>query len=103
MMIDRVWIGLLCIEADTPVYSLGGAKRAYVNALAMCKDVDDFCAVAVAALAGLGFQLTSVEDVEILEQRTKKYTVDPKLLVLATGLKKTGDIAFGVFHTFPSR
>jgi len=98
-MNQRVWISLLEVEpsAKSQYKKFGNA---FVNAIAGAKSKEEAISSIESALNKIGWELISVEDLDLYDKRIKNYKVSLELQKLATIVKKTGDVQFGTFHTW---
>ena len=48
----------------------------------------------------LGLKLTRLENVQTLNDRLTKHSIDPELVKIAEEAEVTGDVGFGTFHAF---
>ncbi len=96
-----VWIGLLEVFPLPGSCTLGNAAGAYTNALAWAADPSEFEAQVKHGLEDLGLCLGELEDVEPLDGRLSRYTIEDELHDLADEVRATRQTRFGTFHTFP--
>ena len=73
---------------------------AYVQALALASNGDEYRAAIESAFDTMGFDLTELEDCEPLSLRLQHWTVDGSLLAKAKEVEETGYPRFGTFMTW---
>ena len=95
-----VWIGLFGVGALPGRTSLGDAKGAYVNALALATDAREYENTVKRALEELGLFAFEVEEVEQYETRAVRCQIDPALTRLSDEVQECGQVRFGDFHTY---
>lgn len=97
-MSKEVWIGLfgLILEEENEV--LPGCDYAYVNALAVASDRQEFESRVSEKLQELKFTIDEIEDVEPFSQRIENYIVVEEIQQLAEEAKKTGIVIFDTFQ-----
>lgn len=101
--LQPIWIGLAKVSAKNDVKSQLKANNAYVNVVGVAKSKLLFKKHVRDALErNWGISLKRIEDVELLNDRLKKYDVDESILSLANSLRNDihNNIKFSTFHTF---
>jgi hypothetical protein len=99
----ELWIGLAKVEQSSSNDVLGGANRAYTNAVAIADSKVSFRAKVREALAELGLRLMRLEDAETLKARSSKYSLDPELMKIAEETSNIEQVGFGTFHAFDAK
>ena len=101
MSVDRcVWVGLVGVGPLPTNTNLDGAKGAYVNALALASNVEDFQQAVRIALDQLALFAFEFEDVELFDNRSERMKLDKDLYALAHEVRQAGAVRFGEFHRF---
>lgn len=98
--INNIWIGLLHVRSKAPKGVLENSSGAYVNVLAMAKNINDFVGQIKNALIELNLEFIEIEDVELLSERKEKFEVDSSIIFLAEEVEQSNEMRFGVFHTY---
>lgn len=96
----QVWIGLVGVGSLPGNETLGDAKGAYVNAVAMAADPQEYEKAVSAALTDLGLFAFEFEDVERFSERAAHRQLDEQLRELADEAKRTKKVCFAEFHTY---
>ncbi len=95
-----VWIGVVGVRPIPGNTRLEGAEGAYVNALALVSNAADYELVVTRALRELEFSVFEFDDVETFADRVKTATIEDGLEELASVVRRTGRVQFGIFHRF---
>jgi hypothetical protein len=95
-----VWIGVVGVRPLPGNTRLEGAEGAYVNALAFVSNAADYELVVTRALREVEFSVFEFDDVETFADRVKKATIEQGLEELASIVRRTGRVQFGIFHRF---
>ena len=83
------------------LHILDGAKGAYVNVLALASDQLEFEELATKAFGELGFEVLSMEDVNLLSQLKKEgREFDRELIDLELEISKDEPIQFDEFQAY---
>jgi hypothetical protein len=96
----EVWIGLVGVGPLPGSKTLGEAKGAYVNALAVALNSQQYEETVKAALDELALFAFEFEDVEQFSERASRMELDEKLHDLAEGALRSGRVCFDDFHTY---
>jgi hypothetical protein len=96
----QVWIGLVGIGSLPGSTTLGDAKGAYVNAVALAADPQEYQKAVSSALADLGLFAFEFEDVERFSERAAHRQLDEQLHELADEASRTNKVCFADFHTY---
>jgi hypothetical protein len=102
-MDPELWIGLADVapgEANVDE-AFEEAAGAYVHALALAADADDFAERVRAALAALELELLEVEGSELVAERLRRDGLSDALVELAIEAARAGEVEFGTFHLYP--
>jgi hypothetical protein len=97
-----VWIGLVHIKPRTGNDTFDDALGAYVNALARVADIEGFRVKVRDCFDQQGFDLVELENAEPLRLRLARADVSADLLEAAQLTRHTGEVSWGVFHTYDS-
>ncbi len=95
-----VWIGLFRVAPVDGCDLLDDASGAYVNAVAIANNANDFRFRVAKGLKEMGLTAEQDEGTEPLFDRLATHEVDSGLQGLAREAALTGSVLFGTFHTF---
>jgi hypothetical protein len=99
---ELTWIGLFSVTGPPDNVHLRGCPGAYVTALAVADDGNDFASRVERCAADIGLEIDGVVWTERLATRLEHYEIDGYLLALAGEAGQSGDVRFGVFHAWES-
>src|ERR1700733_8076689 len=93
----NIWIGLaeIYVLNDNGRINLKGAGNGFVNVLARAVDKADFSKKTEKELSILGLGVKNLEDVELMIEREKKFTIDEDLRKLIHNINNAVDVQFG--------
>jgi len=100
MNVTQVWIGLAHVRPQSSNDLLEGALGAFVPAVALAANVEDFTGMATTALRALGFDVIEVDDIEQWTVRTTKFQVSEDMRTLVQSLTPEQPIALGTFDSY---
>src|SRR5258708_17025727 len=95
-----VWISLVGVGPLPGSTTLGEAKGAYVNVLALASDAQQYEAAVRNALQELGLFAFEFEDVELFAERARHRQLDEELHDLAEEARSSRNVRFADFHTY---
>jgi hypothetical protein len=96
----RRWIGLANVRPLPGNDLLGQANGAAVALVAEACSTSDFLRCVERQLLGLQFELVSLEDVELLEERVARHQLPASLLAAVAAISEDEPIALGSFHAY---
>ena len=97
-----IWIGLVGVSTLPGTGIVGGKKGAFAQVLAPASSVDTFQSAVSAALAELQLIAVEFEDIRPLVDGESVYArLDDDLRDLAEEARRTGEVCFGTFHSYP--
>ena len=76
------------------------AIGAYVPAVALANNSDEFTEIVATTLNGYGFDVLNIEDIEPFEESSQHPSCTPDLLALARQLTAESPAAVGTFHSY---
>jgi hypothetical protein len=94
------WIGLAHVRPLPGNTTLGTSAGAYVAAVGLAENADTFECLLTAKLHEYDFQVVEVEDIELFEERSLKFNVDPQVTSIAESLNTESPVALGTFHAY---
>ena len=97
---NKKWIGLAHIAPRPGNNTLSGAIGAIVSAIALAGDAEDFGQKLTAVLNSYEFDVTEIEDVELVEHRSRKFPAANEVLKLADAISDENPVVLGTFHTY---
>ena len=102
-----IWIGLVHLRPDQDCWLNDQndeplKENGFVQIVAFVKDADEFAEQVKAAAEHYRMTVMGIEDLEPLNERLRKHTVDEELLDKAKEAEVTGYLRFGTFHCYPA-
>ena len=94
------WIGLAEIHQRSGVTTLGRNRGAFVTAVSMAPDEEQFVATLRSAFLDMGFELMSVDEIELYSRRSAHHQIDERIRRDADLLDQDSRVVIGTFHTF---
>ena len=95
-----VWIGLVEVMPLAGSTVLGGAKGAFVNALALASGQETYKENVTAALRDLGLFVIDFQDLELFPERAAHWELREELHELARETELSGNVTFDEFHVY---
>jgi hypothetical protein len=102
-MEQRLWIGLADVaptEANSDE-AFEESAGAYVQALALAEDAEEFAERVRGALGGLELELLELESAEPVGDRLRREGLSDTLVELAIEAARAGEVEFSTFHLYP--
>lgn len=96
----EVWVGLVGVGPLKENRTLGEAKGAYVNALALACDEKQYMQVVSSALKELGLFAFEYEDIERFDERANNQELRHEMHNLAKQVRSSGQVCFDTFHAY---
>jgi hypothetical protein len=97
-----VWIGLVEVRPLQGNEMLAGDPGAFVNALTIAGDAEDFCTRVANFFRGEGFEVLSFESVERLEARARDAALPEEIADLGDAARETSEVQFDTYFTYRS-
>lgn len=97
---DPTWTALAHVMPRDGKDLLEGAPGAFVNAVGPAASATEFEHRLRELVAGLGFELVEIDDLELMSERRSKDELSEELEELANLAAATGEINLGSFHTY---
>jgi hypothetical protein len=94
------WIGLADVCPHRGNELLGKARGAFVAVVGEAVDPDAFFKLVERQMAGLCFDVRSLEDVELLDFRLARNTLPAEMIAAIADLSDRSPIAYGSFHAY---
>src|SRR5262249_27340967 len=98
---EPLWVGIAEVKPANPDV-FGGAEGAYVWAVASAGSGDEFRELLATALEAQDVELTEVEEVEPLLDRSERSPLTRELAELAVEAARSRETAVGTFHVYES-
>jgi hypothetical protein len=99
--LDVMWIGLADVVPQDDQAPITGAG-AFVNVVGIAVDQASFEGAVAQALDAAHLMLLTLEDVELLDERLARHSVDAEILEAADSAQKTLGIQLTTFYSYPS-
>ena len=96
----KTWIALVEVVPKIGSTFLDKAPGAWVNVVANVRDEDEYKSALWGSLEYYGLELRALEDLEPIDIRLRRTTIDKDILELASQLSEPGALRFGTFHTY---
>lgn len=97
---DPTWTALAHVMPRDGNDLLEGARGAFVNAVGPAASATEFEQRVRELVAGLGFELVEIDDLDLISERRSKDELSEELQELANLAAATGKINLGSFHTY---
>lgn len=97
---DPTWTALAHVMPRDDKDLLEGARGAFVNAVGPAASATEFEHRLRELVAGLGFELVELDDLELMSERRSKDALTEELREVANRSEATGEIKLGSFHTY---
>jgi hypothetical protein len=98
----ELWIGLVSVRSQEGSDLLKGCLGAYVQAVGFAESESTFIEIVRSAIGDLKLIYESIEEIEPLDSRLSRTSVDPELLKEAHQVNDAVPVIFGTFHTYNS-
>jgi hypothetical protein len=95
-----VWIGLVEVIPLSESTVLGNGKGAFVNALALTSDPENYQEQVRSALQNLDLAPADFQDVEPFSERAASWELEEGLHELAQEVRLSGGVSFDDFHVY---
>lgn len=98
---QNIWIGTAEVKPMPGNDMLApGARGAFVSAVGIGSDLDEFAVKVRRLLALLSFDVLEVTDIELLADRQKRDKVERRLLKQVSGLTLADPVGLGTFDSY---